>query len=138
MTKLSYTKLVAKDREEDVLDYKEDYKELVLDTVVRDSLYFGMDHYFYMDEVQESMMVDRSLNRSLNIGFGHNCCKGNYIDIDSRNSVCFDNFSGMKDTATDYYFVHLFENQNCDHLFLDFSVAVAYPCVNGKPHCYQI
>ena len=120
-----------------------DYKDLVvLDSVVRDSrcLYFGMDRYIYKEgEVQgEAMMVDRSLNRSLNIGFGHSYCKGNYIDIDSRNSVCFDNFSGMKDTAIDYYFVHLFENQNCDHLFLDFSVAVAYPCVNGKPHCYQI
>ena len=128
----------------DFVDHKEcvDHKEsVVLDSVVRDShyLYFGMDRYFYKEgEVEDSTMVGRSLNRSLNIGFGHNCCKGNYIDIDIRNSVYLDNFSGMKNTATDYYFVHLFESRNCDHLFLDFSVAVAFPFVNGKPHCYQI
>lgn len=96
---------------------------------------FDMDHYFYrVGEVQDSVVED-------NLGIvvdlirvdSHNCCKNNYHNIGSRNSVCLDNFS-----ATDYNFVHSFESQNCDHLFVDFSVAVSFPCVNEKTHCYQI
>ena len=87
-----------------------------------------------MDVVLDSMVQDVDECR-FDIGMGYNCCNYNF---DSRNSVDLDNFSGPKDTATDYNFVHSFENQNCDHLFVDFSVAVACPCLNEKTHGDQI
>ena len=110
----------------------------MLDSVVGNSFDFGMDRYFYKDvEVQDSMVQDVDKCR-LGIGIGHNCCNYNHYNFDSRNSVDLDNFSGPKDTATDYNFVHSFESQNCDHLFVDFSVAVAYLYSNEKTRGDQI
>ena len=64
---------------------------------------FGMDRNFYkVGEVQESVV---GYNLSIVVDLiqvdSHNCCKNNYHNIGSRNSVCLDNFS-----ATDYNFVH--------------------------------
>ena len=107
---------------------------MVLDSVVGDSLDFGMDfgmdRYFYkVGEVQDYVVGD-------NLGIlvdSQNCCNDNYYNIDSRNSDCLDNFS-----ATDYNFVHSFESQNCDHLFVDFYVSASFPCVNGVARGNQI